>query len=86
MYTGVAYIFTIIMLVYRFPGESLHGRALTLVIVILIILGFNYYLCMKDLSFKKHFTEMLLLSLGVAVISFGVGIAVKHFLGIEINP
>jgi len=51
----------------------------------LIILGFNYYLCTaKDLSFKKHFTEMLLLSLGVTVISFGVGIAVKHFLGIEI--
>ncbi len=87
MYTGVAYIFTVIMLVLPFflVSHFMVALTLTLVIVILIILGFNYYLCTaKDLSFKKHFTEMLLLSLGVTVISFGVGIAVKHFLGIEI--
>lgn len=87
MYTGVAYIFTVIMLVLPFflVSHFMVALALTLVIVILIILGFNYYLCTaKELSFKKHFSEMLLLSLGVTLLSFGVGIAVKHFFGIEI--
>lgn len=87
MYTGVAYIFTVIMLVLPFflVDHFMVALALTLVIVVLIILGFNYYLCTaKELSFKKHFSEMLLLSLGVTILSFGVGIAVKHFFGIEI--
>ncbi len=87
MYTGVAYIFTVIMLVLPFflVEHFMVALALTLVIVVLIILGFNYYLCTaKELSFKKHFTEMLLLSLGVTVLSFGVGMAVKHFFGLEI--
>lgn len=87
MYTGVAYIFTVVMLVLPFflVQHFMVALALTLVIVILIILGFNYYLCTaKELSFKKHFTEMLLLSLGVTVLSFGVGIAVKQLFGIEI--
>lgn len=87
MYTGIAYIFTVIMLVLPFflVSHFMVAIALTLVIVVLIILGFNYYLCTaKELSFKKHFTEMLLLSLGVTVLSFGVGIVVKQFFGIEI--
>lgn len=87
MYTGVAYIFTVIMLVLPFflVDHFMVALALTLVIVVLIILGFNYYLCTaKELSFKKHFTEMLLLSIGVTILSFGVGIAVKHFFGLEI--
>lgn len=87
MYTGIAYIFTVIMLVLPFflVSNYIIALGLTLLVVILIILGFNYYLCTaKELSFKKHFTEMLLLSLGVTVLSFGVGIAVKQLFGIEI--
>lgn len=87
MYTGIAYIFTVVMLVLPFflVSHFMVAIALTLAIVVLIILGFNYYLCTaKELSFKKHFTEMLLLSLGVTVLSFGVGIVVKQFFGIEI--
>ena len=87
MYTGIAYIFTVIMLVLPFflVSNYILALGLTLVVVILIIYGFNYYLCTaKELSFKKHFTEMLLVSFSVTVLSFGVGIAVKHFYGIEI--
>lgn len=87
LYTGVAYILTVILLVLPFflVRHYIVALALTLLVVVLIILGFNYYLCTaKELPFRKHFTEMLTLSLGVTVLSFGVGVAVKHFFGIEI--
>jgi len=38
----------------------------------------------KDLPFGKRFVEMAGISIGVAAISFGIGLLVKHFLGIEI--
>lgn len=85
-YTGIAYILTVILLVLPFflTTNFILALASTLAIVVLIILGFNYYLCTaKDLPFKKHFLEMLAMSLGVTVLSFGVGIAVKHFLGVD---
>lgn len=87
MYTGIAYIITVVLLVLPFflTANFILALGLTLAIVVLIILSFNYYLCTaKDLPFRRHFLEMLSMSLGVTVLSFGVGIAVKHFLGIEI--
>jgi VIT1/CCC1 family predicted Fe2+/Mn2+ transporter len=46
---------------------------------------FNYYISVaKDYNFKKRFLEMASISLGVAGISFLVGIAVKYFFGIEV--
>jgi len=37
----------------------------------------------KDLSFWQRFSEMALLSLGVAAVSFGIGFAVRKFLGVD---
>lgn len=87
LYTGLAYIFTVVLLVLPFflTSNFILALCLTLVFVILIILGFNYYLCTaKDLPFRKHFLEMLVVSLGVTLLSFVVGILVKTFLGVEI--
>ncbi len=87
MYTGFAYILTVALLVLPFFLTQNFVLALgcTLGMVVLIIFAFNYYLCTaKDLSFKKHFFEMLVVSLGVTLISFGVGIVVKKFLGVDI--
>ncbi len=87
LYTGGAYILTVILLVLPFflTTNFILALGMTLTVVILIIVGFNYYLCTaRDLPFKKHFLEMLAVSLGVTVLSFGVGIAVKYFLGVEI--
>lgn len=87
LYTGIAYIITVALLVLPFflTANYLLALGVTLSIVILIILAFNYYLCTaKDLPLKKHFLEMLVVSLGVTLISFVAGIAVKKFIGVDI--
>lgn len=87
LYTGIAYILTVALLVLPFflTTNFLLALGITLIIVVLIILGFNYYLCTaKDLPFRRHFLEMFVVSLGVTLLSFVVGVLVKKFLGVEI--
>lgn len=88
-YTGIAYLFTVIILILPFlllpPEDYLLALGIMIASVVLIIAGFNYYISIaKDLKFKRRFLEMTGISLGVAVISFGIGILVKKFLGIDI--
>lgn len=89
IYTGVAYLITVALLVTPyliFPNEMWLGALVSmLLIVIFIILFFNYYISVaKDLPFMKRFIEMAGISLSVAAISFVIGILVKNFLGIDI--
>ena len=88
-YTGIAYLFTVVFLIapYLLLGNSQFMVALIimLVTVVLIIAGFNFYLAVaQDEPFKKRFMEMAVISLGVAILSFVIGIFVKQFLGIDI--
>lgn len=87
IYTGIAYIVTVILLVlpYLLLQSYVWALVLTMFIAILIILVFNFYVSVaKDLSFKRHFFEMAGLSLGVAALSFGIGILVREVLGVEL--
>lgn len=87
LYTGIAYIFTVIVLVlpYFLFQNYLIALSVMLTVVILVILAFNFYLSVaKNLPFRKHFFEMAAISLGVALLSFGVGILVRQVFGIEI--
>ncbi|MGI6432764.1 MAG: VIT1/CCC1 transporter family protein [Sphaerochaetaceae bacterium] len=89
LYTGFVYLVTVMFLVLPyllFPAKSfMYALAVMLGIVVLIILGFTYYISVaKDVPFLKRFGEMTAISLGVAIISFGIGVAVKAFLGIDI--
>ncbi len=88
-YTGIAYFFTVIMLIlpYLLLPENMYGisLAIMLVLVVVIIAAFNYYISVaKDFSFKKRFGEMAGISLTVAALSFVIGLLVKKFLGIDI--
>lgn len=86
-YTGVAYIFTVILLVAPFFIFSNHFVCLgvTLAVAVLIIFAFNFYISVaKDYVFSKRFFEMAGISLGIAGISFLIGILVKKFIGVEI--
>ena len=87
IYTGVAYVITVTLLILPFlllPGKFL-ALAITLSVAVLIILVFNYYLATaKDLDFKKRFAEMTVISLGVAALSFGVGYILQKALGVEL--
>jgi VIT1/CCC1 family predicted Fe2+/Mn2+ transporter len=87
IYTGVAYIFTVLFLVLPFLLITNYFVSLgvTLGVAVFIIFIFNYYISVaKDYVFIKRFVEMASISLGVAAISFIIGILVKQFVGIEI--
>ena len=88
-YTGIAYLLTVVALIapYLIFGTSQYIPALicTLVVVVLIIAGFTYYTSVaQGQPFKSRFLEMALISIGVAVVSFVVGILAKQFLGVDI--
>ncbi len=89
-YTGAAYLFAVTMLVlpYLLLPNHLCWAALAWMLahVVLIIAAFNFYLSVaKGGSFRRRFGEMAGVSLGVAVISFGVGLAVKYLLGVDVD-
>ena len=88
-YTGTAYLITVVLLVlpYLLLGSSQYLLALILMlaIVVLIIAVFTYYTSVaQDQPFGSRFAEMALISIGVAVISFFVGILAKQFLGVDL--
>lgn len=88
-YTGIAYLITVVLLIapYLIFDSSQYIAALIcmLAVVVLIIAGFTYYTSVaQDQPFKSRFLEMAVISIGVAVISFVVGILAKKFLGVDI--
>ena len=88
-YTGVAYLFTVVALIlpYLLLSSSQYLLALIcmLVVVVLIIAGFTYYTSVAmDQPFRSRFAEMAIISIGVAVVSFFVGILAKQVLGVDI--
>jgi VIT1/CCC1 family predicted Fe2+/Mn2+ transporter len=87
IYTGIAYIFTVSLLVlpYLLIENYYIDLAITMTIAVLIIAVFNYYISVaKGESFKARFLEMAGLSLGVATFSFIIGFFIRKWLGIEI--
>ncbi len=87
LYTGMAYIFTVFFLVLPFMliGNPFISLGVTLTVAVLIIFLFNYYISVaKDYYFRKRFFEMAAISLGVAGISFLIGVLVKQFIGVEV--
>ena len=86
-YTGLAYIVVVVGLVM--PFFLLADRRAALIIswasAITIIAAFSYYSSvMQGRSFTRRFGVMLLLGVGVAVVSFGIGRALGSLIGIEL--
>jgi vacuolar iron transporter family protein len=87
VYTGIAYIFTVTLLVlpYLLIDNYIIDLAITLVVAVIIIAVFNYYISVaKDEPFRARFLEMAGLSLGVATFSFIIGYFIRLWLGIEV--
>jgi len=86
-YTGIAYLFTVIFLISPYLILSNLYLSLGLVIInaIIIILAFSFYISVaRDVSFKKRFLEMMLISLSIAAITFVIGFLARSLLHIEI--
>ena len=87
LYTGIAYILTVIALVipYFLIVNYVASLIVTIVIAITIIFIFNFYISVaNDYNFKRRFIEMVAISIGVATLSFIIGYLVKTFLGFKI--
>ncbi len=88
-YTGIAYLLTVVALIAPYlllpAGAYIPALVLMLGVVVAIIAGFtNYTSVAQDQPFRRRFWEMALISVGVAVVSFVVGILAKRFLGVEL--
>lgn len=89
LYTGVAYLVTVVLLIIPYlilpAGAYLWALGIMLLIALCIIAGFNYYVSVaKERPFRRNFLQMAAISLSVAAISFVVGLVVKQVLRINI--
>lgn len=87
VYTGIAYIFTVFLLVAPFLLTSNYYLSLawTIVNAIIVIAGFNYYISVaRGYNFRRRFLEMASISLGVALFSFILGNLIRIWLGVDI--
>lgn len=87
LYTGVAYIITVAVLIlpYLLFDNYYLCLALALSAAVLIIAIFNYYISVaRDAPFRRRFLEMAAVSLGVAGLSFLLGYLIRQVLGVEI--
>ncbi len=86
-YTGTTYILTVVFLIspYLLLANYFVALACTLIAAVLIIAFFNFYISVaRDQPFKKRFAEMTILSLGVAGLSFLLGLVLRVVLGVEV--
>lgn len=85
IYTGIAYLITVTLLIlpYLLIHNVFISLAVMLVIAVLIIMAFTFYSAVvNNESFLKRFSTMAAISLGVALLSFGIGLIVRNVLGI----
>ncbi len=88
-YTGAAYVITVVLLILPYlllPASAYIGALLVaLAITVAIIAAFNFYVSIaQEKPFRRDFLTMVSISLGVAGISFIVGLLVKQVLGINL--
>ena len=87
MYTFIAYIVTVLFLIapYLLLANFYVALGVTIVNAIIVILVFTFYISVtRDLDFRGRFLEMAGLSLGVAALSFPMGILVRILLGVNV--
>jgi len=88
IYTGIAYLITVVLLVLPYiilPTKMyLLAFSIMLLVVVFIIMFFNYYISVvREEKFIKKFLEMIVISFSVAGISFVISIIAKKILGID---
>ena len=87
LYTGVSYITTVAILTtpYFLTDELYQAMAMMLGGALVVIALYTYYISTaRSTPFWPRFFEMLGISMGVAVISFGVGYLLRVFLNVEV--
>lgn len=86
-YTGAAYLVAVIILVlpYLLLDNALISLGVTIALATMIIFSFSFYASVTQHdSFRKKFTEMFSLSMGVAGFSFAIGYLLRRYFDIEV--
>jgi len=86
-YSAIAFFLTVLFLIapYFILDNAYYSLPITILTAILLISIFTYYISVaRDLSFRKRFLEMAGISLGIAALTFVLGLAVRSFFNIEI--
>ena len=84
-YTGFTYIETVVILIlpYLLIPYPFIALILTLAFALAIIVFFTFYTSVaRSLPFWKRFSEMAVISLGIAAISFIIGVVVRIVFGL----
>jgi VIT1/CCC1 family predicted Fe2+/Mn2+ transporter len=87
VYTGATYIVTVALLILPFLvlANPYYALMFTLLGAVMVIFLFSFYISVaKDLPFWRRFAEMLTISLGIAAISFVIGILIRTVLNINV--
>ena len=86
-YGGLTNLITALFLIFPYFIFANVYLALGFMILnaVIVIWFFSFYISVaKEISFRKRFTEMTLIGLGIAALSFAIGLLVRVFLHIEI--
>lgn len=86
-YTGAAYILTVMILIspYLLLSNLYLSLGITVLNAIVVIFLFTFYISVaKGFSFRKRFSEMALISLGITAITFVIGLLIKMFWGVSV--
>jgi len=86
-YTLIGFFITLFFLIwpYLLIGDPYLALMIVIVNAIVLILFFNYHLSVaKEIHFKRRFGKMLMISLGIAAISFVIGFLVKTYFHLEV--
>ncbi len=87
IYTMLAYITTVSFLIAPFLliPEIYLALGVTLLNAVMVIFVFTYYISVaRDLNFRRRFLEMVMISIGVAALTFLIGFLINMFIGIDV--
>ncbi|NUU98011.1 VIT1/CCC1 transporter family protein [Marinitoga sp. 1138] len=87
IYTGIAYIFTVILLVapYFIFSNPMISLIFTMINAVIVIVFFSFFVSVvQEKTFKHYFFEMLFISFGVMALSFVIGLIARAFFNIEV--
>ncbi|HNQ29331.1 MAG: VIT family protein [Methanoregulaceae archaeon PtaB.Bin009] len=87
LYTGGAYIFTVFLLVVPFllMGNPFSALVVSLITAVAIIVCFTFYTSVAGgLPFWRRFLEMVAISLGIAGVSFLIGLLIRGLFNVDV--
>ncbi len=87
LYTGSTYVFTVLLLIspYLLLSDPYFSLGLTIVIAVFVIFVFTFYVSVvKDIRFSERFSKMLVVSLGIAALTFILGYLIRASFNIDV--